>query len=53
MTSMGGSSMASILASLSSDEAARLKERARALYPANTSGRVTSWVRAVEGRVPG
>jgi hypothetical protein len=54
-TSMGGSSMASILASLNPDAAARLKERARALYPANTLGRVTNagWVNAVKGRVPG
>jgi len=54
-TSMGGSSMASILASLNPDAAERLKERARALYPAHALGRVTNtgWVNAVKGRVPG
>ena len=53
-TSMGGSSMASVLAALGADDAARLKDRARALYPADAAGRVTNagWVNAVKGRVP-
>lgn len=53
-TSMGGASMASILNSLNADEAARLKDRARALYPTDAAGRVTNtgWVNAAKGRVP-
>jgi ubiquinone/menaquinone biosynthesis C-methylase UbiE len=53
-TSINGSSMVSVVSAMSPDEAARLKERMRALLPADAAGRVTSagHVNAVKGRVP-
>lgn len=53
--STGGSSMVSVIASLSAAEQAQLKQRVRALYPAGGDGRITcsGHVNAVKGRVPG
>jgi SAM-dependent methyltransferase len=54
-TSIGGSSLVSIISSMPADDAARLRQRARALFPADSDGRVTNsgWVNAVKGCVPG
>jgi ubiquinone/menaquinone biosynthesis C-methylase UbiE len=53
-TSIGGSSLVSIMSAMPADDAARLKDHAHTLYPADAGGRVTNsgWVNAVKGRVP-
>lgn len=53
-TSLTFSSMTSIIASMSANELAQLKERTRPLFPMDAAGRVTCTGRAnaVKGRVP-
>jgi ubiquinone/menaquinone biosynthesis C-methylase UbiE len=53
-TSINGSSLSSITSAMPADDAARLKDRTRALYPTDSGGRVANsgWVNAVKGRAP-
>lgn len=53
-TILGGASVGPKLAAMGSDDLASLKERMRALLPADATGRITygAWANAVKGRVP-
>ena len=53
-TVLGGASVGPKLAAMATDDLALLKERMRALLPADSTGRITygAWANAAKGRVP-
>jgi hypothetical protein len=54
-TSTLGSSIAPVVASMTPDDLARLKERLRGRMPTDSAGHVVygAWANAIKGRVPG